>query len=237
MASELPNRHRALADPSRERVLAALVEARKPLDAAELARRVGLHANTVRFHLGRLAEAGLVASTLEARSRPGRPHVLYEPTAEAGEPAEDYRFLARMLATALEAGPDPERQAERAGDRWGRFLIERRAPDEPVAAAEATEEVVRLLADQGFAPEHDNGDVRMCRCPFKDLAESHGRVICALHLGMLRGALEELRAPVQVVALRPFAEPGVCVVELEAPRGAAGDGGGAEAAASSSAGA
>ena len=54
----------------------------------------------------------------------------------------------------------------------------------------------------------------MCRCPFKDLAESHGGVICALHLGLLRGALEELRAPVQVDALRPFAEPGVCVVEL-----------------------
>ena len=55
----------------------------------------------------------------------------------------------------------------------------------------------------------------MCRCPFKDLAESHGAVICSLHLGMLRGALEELRAPVRVQALHPFAEPGVCLVELE----------------------
>ena len=214
MGSELPTRHRALADPSRERVLAALVEAREPLDAAKLARRVGLHANTVRFHLGRLAEAGLVASTLEARSRPGRPHVLYEPTAEAGEPVEDYRFLARMLATALEAGPEPERQAEHAGEGWGRYLIERRAPDEPVSADEAAREIERLLADQGFAPERAGDGVRMCRCPFKDLAESHGGVICALHLGLLRGALEELRAPVQVEALRPFAEPGICVVDF-----------------------
>ncbi len=47
-------------------MLGALVAAREPIDAAELAGRVGLHANTVRFHLGVLAEAGLVESTLEA---------------------------------------------------------------------------------------------------------------------------------------------------------------------------
>lgn len=74
---------------------------------------------------------------------------------------------------------------------------------------------MRLLDEQGFAPEADGRRVRMCRCPFKDLAESHGEVICSLHLGMLRGALEELGAPVRVEALRPFAEPGVCVVELD----------------------
>jgi predicted ArsR family transcriptional regulator len=218
MASELQTRHRALEEPSRERVLAELVDAGTPLDAGELARRVGLHPNTVRFHLGRLAAAGRVVSTLEARSRPGRPHVLYEPTSpEMGaEPAEDYRFLARMLATALEAGAEPERHAERAGKDWGRFLIGRRAPDEPVSAAAARDEIARLLADQGFAPEQVGDTVRMCRCPFADLAESHGDVICALHLGLLRGALDQLHAPVQVEALRPFAEPGVCLVDLSA---------------------
>jgi predicted ArsR family transcriptional regulator len=216
MASEIPARHRALADPSRVRVLEALVAARVPIDAAELAGRVGLHANTVRFHVGVLAEAGLVESTLEARSEPGRPRVLYAPTAEgAGGDGEDYRFLARMLASALDGVPDHDAVAERAGHGWGRFLVDRRAPDDHVDADAATAEIVRLLDEQGFAPEADGATVRMCRCPFKDLAESHGAVICSLHLGMLRGALEELRAPVRVEALHPFAEPGVCLVELE----------------------
>jgi predicted ArsR family transcriptional regulator len=216
MTSEIPARHRALADPSRVRVLEALVAAREPLDAAGLARRVSLHANTVRFHLGVLAEAGLVASSLEARSEPGRPRVLYTPTAEgAGGDGEDYRFLARMLASALDDVPGSDAIAERAGHGWGRYLVERRAPDDHVDADAATAEIVRLLDGEGFAPEADGGTVRMCRCPFKDLAESHGGVICALHLGMLRGALDELGAPVRVEALRPFAEPGVCLVELD----------------------
>ena len=198
MASEIPVRHRALADPSRVRVLDALVGARAPVDAAELARRVGLHANTVRFHLGVLAEAGLAESTVEARSEPGRPRVLYAATAEgAGGDREDYRFLARMLASALDDVPGRDAVAERAGHGWGRYLVERRAPDERIDAKAATAEIVRLLDQQGFAPE------------------SHGAVICSLHLGMLRGALEELRAPVRVHALRPFAEPGVCLIELD----------------------
>ncbi|HEU5211994.1 MAG TPA: helix-turn-helix domain-containing protein [Gaiellaceae bacterium] len=215
MPSEIPARHRALADPSRVRVLGALVDADESLDAGELARRVGLHANTVRFHLGVLADAGLVASAVEARSEPGRPRVLYAPTAEgAGGDGEDYRFLARMLASALDDVPDRDAVAERAGHAWGRFLVERRAPDDHVDAETATAEILRLLDEQGFAPQTDGSTVRMCRCPFKDLAESHGAVICSLHLGVLRGALEELRAPVRAEALRPFAEPGVCLVEL-----------------------
>jgi len=43
-------RHRALADPSRARILGELADD-GPLDTRELARRVGLHANTVRVHL------------------------------------------------------------------------------------------------------------------------------------------------------------------------------------------
>ncbi len=214
MGSELPTRHRALADPSRERVLAALVEAREPLDAAELARRVGLHANTVRFHLGRLAEAGLVASTLEARSRPGRPHVLYEPTAEAGEPVEDYRFLARMLATALEAGPEPSaRRSTPARDGAATSSSGAR----PTSPCPPTRRHGRSSGCSPTRASRPSAPATACACAAarsRTWPSRTARVICALHLGLLRGALEELRAPVQVEALRPFAEPGICVVDF-----------------------
>jgi predicted ArsR family transcriptional regulator len=69
--------HRALGDASRARILAVLHEAGAPLDARELAERVGLHSNTVRSHLGVLAEVGLVSAKAEERARPGRPRVVY----------------------------------------------------------------------------------------------------------------------------------------------------------------
>lgn len=53
-----------------------------PLDADELAERVGLHRNTVRAHLGMLERAGLLKRETERSGRPGRPRVRYHATPE-----------------------------------------------------------------------------------------------------------------------------------------------------------
>jgi predicted ArsR family transcriptional regulator len=53
------------------------------------------------------------------------------------------------------------------------------------------------------------------RCPFRDLAEAHGRVVCGVHRGLIRGALAELGAPSEV-ELRPFVEPSRCLAEIRA---------------------
>jgi len=39
-------------------------------------------------------------------------------------------------------------------------------------------------------------------------------VICSLHLGLMRGALERMRAPVTADRLDPFVEPSLCVARL-----------------------
>ena len=81
---QMLRRHRALAEPSRARILAELADA-GPLDARELAERVDLHVNTVRVHVNALADAGLVESeTLPPNGR-GRPRVAYRATAAAGD--------------------------------------------------------------------------------------------------------------------------------------------------------
>ena len=79
--------HRALADERRERIVAELRTARDGLDATELAGRIGLHPNTIRFHLGVLLDAGLVSSRPAERASPGRPRILYalRPEAAAAE--------------------------------------------------------------------------------------------------------------------------------------------------------
>ena len=53
----------------------------------------------------------------------------------------------------------------------------------------------------------------MHRCPFRDLAEEHGDVVCSVHLGLIRGALA-VGAPVTATRLEPFVEPSLCRARL-----------------------
>ena len=213
--------HRALGDTSRARILAVLHEVGAPLDARELAERVGLHANTVRSHLGVLAEVGLVSAKAEERARPGRPRIVYEFVPEAAAPGElgGYRLLAEVLAGCLAGSePDPAARSEQAGQAWGRYLVKRPAPFTSLSAQEAVSRVVRLLDELGFQPELESDEeghkVLMKRCPFYDVATAYEQVVCQVHLGLVRGALAELGAPIAADWLKPLVEPDLCIVHL-----------------------
>ena len=213
--------HRALSEPSRVRILEALQEAEAPLDARELGTRVGLHWNTVRSHLRVLAEAGLVSARREERTRPGRPRVLYE---AAGEPLDEralasYRLLVQILASHLAGSErDPSARAEEAGRLWGAQLVRRPPPFTTISKTETIDQVVRLHQQYGFRPQlrqAKNGqEIVLKHCPFQEVATTYQTVICPVHLGLIRGALTELRTGVEADWLEPFAEPGACVAHL-----------------------
>ena len=76
---------RALADEHRVRIVDELRGEPEGLDSRELGRRLGLHENTIRWHLGILGEAGLVGSHPAASGKPGRPRMLYVLRAGADE--------------------------------------------------------------------------------------------------------------------------------------------------------
>jgi predicted ArsR family transcriptional regulator len=206
----------ALGDRSRARVYAALRDAAEPLDSAGIAARVGLHQNTVRWHLDHLLAAGLVAAERQPAARPGRPRVVYEALQEAVPAAarDDHRLLASALAGALAQLPDGAARAVAAGEEWGRFLIERPEPGMRTPTAVAVAALTAILDDQGFEPSAEGVRLRMCHCPFRELAEKHPDVVCGMHRGLVAGALSELRADVAVGALVPFAEPAACTLEL-----------------------
>ena len=218
-------RHRALADPSRARILAELADS-GPLDARELADRVGLHVNTVRVHVNALAEAGLAeAETLPPRGR-GRPRVAYRTTAAAGDVgSRRYRLLAEIL-TALVArfGPEASAQLEEIGEAWGRYLVEAPPPYAEFGDGEAVERLLVMLAAIGFEPEIEGGTrgrrILMRPCPFLELARTHREVICPIHLGLMRGALAELGAKTRATKLEPFVRPDLCVARLAGGRAA-----------------
>ena len=97
----------------------------------------------------------------------------------------------------------------------------------PAPTADAgIDRLVGLLDDVGFAPEQPTGPddpIRLRHCPFGPLAQEHPTVVCGVHLGLMRGALRELGAPLDVVRLEPFVAPNLCVAHLE-PRETSADG-------------
>lgn len=214
--------HRALSDVSRVGILEELRGAGKPLDVAELASRVGLHHNTVRSHLDVLMRAGLVSGETEKRELPGRPRVVYRPTSPSSEEGGDgFRLLAHILTSYLAgSASDPDAEAREAGGIWGRYLIERPAPFAKLSPREALTRLGELLARLGFAPELDDRlpdrRILLHHCPFEDLATSHPEVTCGVHLGLIRGALAEMGAPVEGTRLDRFVEPSLCIAHFQA---------------------
>jgi predicted ArsR family transcriptional regulator len=214
-------RHRALADPSRASILAELADD-GPLDTRELARRVGLHVNTVRAHLASLAEAGLVASETVPSTGRGRPrHVYRSLETDLPDAGRRYRLLAEIL-TALVArfGPEASGELEDIGAAWGRYLVESPPPYASVTDAEAVGRLVALLDDVGFDPKLDPAEpglrILMRPCPFLEIAQRHPDVVCPIHLGLMRGALAELGATTTATALEPFVRPDLCIARLAA---------------------
>jgi len=206
--------HRALADERRSRIVEELRSRRSGVDAHELGRRLGLHPNTVRWHLGILADAGIVGARRARSTTPGRPRTLYTLNADVAAPGRDeFRLLASVLTSALARQPDAAAKSEAAGREWGRYVAPRRSPLARATHEEATEDAVRLLDEQGFAPEGGEGEIRLHRCPYFDLAEQHPEVVCSVHRGLLAGALED-SAPQVEVELEPFVEANLCRVRL-----------------------
>ncbi|MDA8323900.1 MAG: helix-turn-helix domain-containing protein [Actinomycetota bacterium] len=206
---------------SRADVLDMLRTADGPLGVREIAQRMGLHPNTARFHLEALVEAGLATRETEDRETPGRPRIGYRAVADGPAGPRRYRLLAEML-TSLIAGtmPDPARDSEQAGREWGAYLTEQPPPYQRQTAAGAVDKLVGILADLGFSPqaasEAGTGQfqVHLRQCPFREVAERHREVICSLHLGLMRGALKRMRAPVTADRLEPFVEPALCIATL-----------------------
>ena len=199
----------------RSEVLDCLREADGPATVAAVAERTGLHVNTARFHLDALVRQGRAERRTEGRDSPGRPRVLYT-AAPDGTGPRSYRLLARML-TSLVASLDHDGSgAADAGRAWGRHLVERGAPMERLDEDAALQRLHTLLAEVGFEPETraDSAEVRIHHCPFLEVAQDHPEVVCALHRGLMEGALDELDAPVGVEDLEPFVTPRLCVARL-----------------------
>lgn len=185
---------KTLGDNTRYAIYLELARSPRPLSTADVADSLGLHLNTVRPHLERMRDVGLLESRPDSSGAVGRPQKLYELAAEApglGLEPPVYPMLASMLLqVAVDAGPDVGSVIE-AGRRAGARLAHG-----PRTLGPCVDMTVTMLEELGFDPaavtDGDSTTVAFGHCPFADLAEDQPQVVCSLHRGMLEGFCDEV---------------------------------------------
>jgi len=188
---------KALGDNTRYAIYLELARSARPLATADISETLDLHPNTVRPHLERMREAGLLDVEVGGRGDVGRPQHRYSIAANApslGFEPPTMPVLARMvlsMAARLQASAD---DAEAVGRTEGRTRAR------PYAQAPSTlEALVSDLDRLGFDPivteaagDPDAAVVAFGNCPFAELAETHPELVCGLHRGLVAGFVAEM---------------------------------------------
>ncbi|CAN5759269.1 helix-turn-helix domain-containing protein [soil metagenome] len=213
---------KALGDNTRYAIYLELARASRPLSTSDVAGVLDLHPNTVRPHLERMRDVGLLSVHSDARGGVGRPQHVYalDPDAPAlGLEPSSFPTLARMLlrlaaATGADAGDalDVGRdQGQSDGERSG-------------AARGCLSAVVAQLDAMGFDPalalpdEDGDGDdglvsIAFAHCPFRDLAEQRPDLLCSLHRGLIEGVVAA-SGEGEVVGFGSLVDRAPCQVEI-----------------------
>lgn len=214
--TKAPEVHKALADDTRYRLYRYVGLAARPVSVREMSRRLSLHPNTLRPHLRRLEEAGLVSRELRKSASVGRPQTLYSIRHAEGPEGRDYRLLAEMLC-GLVKGKRALEQARNLARQWGAYMVAQGGPKPGVRLparrnlAVLQEAMARAGFDPRFRREAGNGiEVNLRDCPFRDLADDHRELVCTLHRGLVEGMLAGLKPQMSLREFRPFVERGIC---------------------------
>jgi len=203
----------------RDVILQMLRTSSEPRSITSLAHELDVHPNTIRFHIDALLRAGRVEQVLGDSPGRGRPPILFRASRRMDPTGPtNYRLLAGILTGYVASSPDAAGIAAQLGRSTSPALVASSTQDRAPSKTRAVTELVELLAELGFEPEPAEGrrtrEIWLRHCPFQNLAEQHGEVICSVHLGLMQGALTAMRAPVTVDRLDPFVEPDLCVAHL-----------------------
>ncbi len=214
----------ALAEPARRSLYLYVATQPDPVSREQAADACELPLHSVKFHLDRLVDEGLLEvefRRLSGRSGPG-----------AGRPSKLYRRSARQVSVSL-----PERRYDLAGEVLAAAIDRSLREDVSVrdAVAEAAEAAGRrigadavrdrgselerttdVLGRHGYEPRTTDGEICLANCPFDSLARQHTELVCGMNLSLIGGLLDELGCHSLEAVLDP--EPGLCCVRAR-PRG------------------
>jgi predicted ArsR family transcriptional regulator len=217
----------ALADPIRRDLYLYVSEQPAPVSRDQASDALGIARHTVKFHLDKLAEEGLLDTSykrLTERRGPGagRPTKLYARSSRQLSvilPERHYDLAGQLLATAIEnsatQGTAPADALKAAAADWGSGLASQaRATAGPRPSPERLLGCTcQALAENGYEPHRSGGAIVLRNCPFDALAREHTELVCGMNLAILDAATEQL--PEISLAARLEPSPDRCCVVLE----------------------
>lgn len=196
---------KALGDNTRYAIYLEIARSAVPLTTTNVAEALDLHPNTVRPHLERMREVGLLQVETVRSGEVGRPQNRYSLAPDApslGLEPPAMPMMSRMLLGVAAASGATREEAIEIGRQQGRAAaaaIEAAAvvaelDDAEDRAAVCIAALVDELARVGFDPavgDDDDGVViGFARCPFAELAEANPALVCNLHRGIVEGFVE-----------------------------------------------
>ena len=208
---------KALGDNTRYAIYLELARAEVPRSTSDIAATLELHPNTVRPHLERMREIGLLHVDVDNQGTVGRPQHRYSIAADAPslglEPAS-FPLMAGLLANVAAACEPAAEEVAGAGRDHGRHVAIAHAGEQgrdPVDAVNAE------MAGMGFDPVR-SGDgqtttIAFSRCPFRSLAEAFPELVCHLHRGMIEGMVDVLEGA-KVTRFATLADRDPCQADL-----------------------
>jgi predicted ArsR family transcriptional regulator len=216
---------KALGDNTRYAIYLELARSPVPLCTADVAEALDLHPNTVRPHLERMREVGLLEVDSDSRGAVGRPQHRYWLAPDApslGLEPSSFRLLARLVAgVAARSGVSADEVADVGRDR-GREAAraQMRAPTPggrpaPRCVAAVAAELANLGFDPALAEDGSAATIAFTHCPFQELAEEFPDVVCHLHRGIVEGFVAEYGGAA-VTRFATLADRSPCEVDLVA---------------------
>lgn len=211
---------KTLGDNTRYAIYLELARSPVPLATSDIADTLGLHVNTVRPHLERMREVGLLDVQSDNRGAVGRPQHRYSLAAGApslGLEPPTFPVLARMLlgaAARAGAGSDDAIDSGREQGAADASARDRRRP----CLETLIDELDRLGFDPTIAVEDELDDtapvtIGFANCPFRELAEANPDLVCGLHRGLIEGFVE-IAGEVEVISFGSLVDRHPCRVTL-----------------------
>ena len=211
----------ALSDPVRRRLYEHVVAQPEAVSRDDAAAAAGIKRALAAFHLDKLVDEGLLEveyRRLSGRTGPGagRPSKLYRRSGREFDvtlPPRQYDVVGHILAAGIqrsvETGENVVESVRAVAFRSGEALAHG-------GGGGAVDALLDTLAEHGYEPRPEDGDVALINCPFHALSQHFTQLVCGMNLALCQGLADAVHLEEAGLEPRLLPEEGRCCVRFVA---------------------